>query len=362
MWIGAPSPGRSPAPLTMPRRASIAPGGADADPCQLARLDAGRITHLLQSCGERRDDGVGVALRGGGLLRVGHDAAAAVEQDGLDLGAAEIEAADKAAAAASGTHGPIVPHRLDGRVFRSSARGGRGCSTGTPRGRQARGMTTPVLEPVRPEHAERLRELRATPEVAHWWDPAPEGWPLEPEARSLPVHDPARRRGGGVHAVLRGARPGLPARRRRHLPRAPVTRGAASAARRCGRSSASDRRARPPPRHALHRARQRPRDPRYEKVGFRGVGVLRKARLRPRERRVGRRASDGATSSVESTPAREPSPVALGAVVLGVDVGGTRSPWRRSTAWSSSDAVEQPTELTGDGGAARRDRGSRCAR
>ena len=42
-------------------------------------------------------------------------------------------------------------------------------------------MTTPVLEPVRPEHAERLRELRATPEVAHWWDPAPEGWPLEPD-------------------------------------------------------------------------------------------------------------------------------------------------------------------------------------
>lgn len=38
-----------------------------------------------------------------------------------------------------------------------------------------------MLEPVRPEHAERLRELRATPEVAHWWDPAPEGWPLEPD-------------------------------------------------------------------------------------------------------------------------------------------------------------------------------------
>ena len=29
--------------------------------------------------------------------------------------------------------------------------------------------------------AERLRELRATPDVAHWWDPAPEGWPLEPD-------------------------------------------------------------------------------------------------------------------------------------------------------------------------------------
>jgi aminoglycoside 6'-N-acetyltransferase len=39
-----------------------------------------------------------------------------------------------------------------------------------------------VIEHVRPEHAERLKELRRTPEVARWWDPAPEGWPLEPEA------------------------------------------------------------------------------------------------------------------------------------------------------------------------------------
>jgi len=39
-----------------------------------------------------------------------------------------------------------------------------------------------LLEPVRPEHAERLRALRRTPEVARWWDPAPETWPLEAEA------------------------------------------------------------------------------------------------------------------------------------------------------------------------------------
>jgi aminoglycoside 6'-N-acetyltransferase len=38
---------------------------------------------------------------------------------------------------------------------------------------------TVVLEPVRPEHAERLRELRRSPEVARWWDPPSEGWPLE---------------------------------------------------------------------------------------------------------------------------------------------------------------------------------------
>jgi aminoglycoside 6'-N-acetyltransferase len=36
-----------------------------------------------------------------------------------------------------------------------------------------------VLEPVRPEHAERLRELRSSLEVARWWDSPPEGWPLE---------------------------------------------------------------------------------------------------------------------------------------------------------------------------------------
>ena len=38
-----------------------------------------------------------------------------------------------------------------------------------------------ALEPVRPEHAERLRELRTAPEVAPWWNPPPEGWPLEAE-------------------------------------------------------------------------------------------------------------------------------------------------------------------------------------
>jgi aminoglycoside 6'-N-acetyltransferase len=38
-----------------------------------------------------------------------------------------------------------------------------------------------VLEPVRPEHAQPLREMRSSPEVARWWNPAPDGWPLEPE-------------------------------------------------------------------------------------------------------------------------------------------------------------------------------------
>jgi aminoglycoside 6'-N-acetyltransferase len=35
-----------------------------------------------------------------------------------------------------------------------------------------------TLEPLRPQHAERLRALRSAPEVARWWDPAPTGWPL----------------------------------------------------------------------------------------------------------------------------------------------------------------------------------------
>ena len=43
------------------------------------------------------------------------------------------------------------------------------------------GIVTVVLEPVRPEHAERLRALRSSPEVARWWDPAPPCWPLEAE-------------------------------------------------------------------------------------------------------------------------------------------------------------------------------------
>jgi aminoglycoside 6'-N-acetyltransferase len=38
-----------------------------------------------------------------------------------------------------------------------------------------------VLEPMQPEHAERLRELRNTPEVARWWQRAPDGWPLAAE-------------------------------------------------------------------------------------------------------------------------------------------------------------------------------------
>lgn len=46
-----------------------------------------------------------------------------------------------------------------------------------------------LLEPVLPEHAERLRMLRATPEVARWWDPPPAGWPLndEPDLHKLTV-------------------------------------------------------------------------------------------------------------------------------------------------------------------------------
>jgi aminoglycoside 6'-N-acetyltransferase len=38
-----------------------------------------------------------------------------------------------------------------------------------------------VLEPMRPEHAEPLRAMRSSPEVARWWGPPPDGWPLEIE-------------------------------------------------------------------------------------------------------------------------------------------------------------------------------------
>lgn len=38
-----------------------------------------------------------------------------------------------------------------------------------------------VLEPLAPEHAERLRELHATPEVARWWQLPADDWPLAPD-------------------------------------------------------------------------------------------------------------------------------------------------------------------------------------
>jgi aminoglycoside 6'-N-acetyltransferase len=46
-----------------------------------------------------------------------------------------------------------------------------------------------TLEPVRREHAQRLRDLRSTPEVARWWDSPPEGWPLDldPEDRNFAI-------------------------------------------------------------------------------------------------------------------------------------------------------------------------------
>jgi aminoglycoside 6'-N-acetyltransferase len=46
-----------------------------------------------------------------------------------------------------------------------------------------------ALEPVRPEHADRLRALRLTPEVARWWQPPAEEWPLdvEPDLHKLAV-------------------------------------------------------------------------------------------------------------------------------------------------------------------------------
>ena len=43
------------------------------------------------------------------------------------------------------------------------------------------GVPELTIEPLRPEHAEPLRALRATPEVARWWEPAAPGWPLEAE-------------------------------------------------------------------------------------------------------------------------------------------------------------------------------------
>lgn len=45
------------------------------------------------------------------------------------------------------------------------------------------------LEAVGPEHAEPLKEMRASPEVVRWWEPAGEGWPLtlEPQVEGLVI-------------------------------------------------------------------------------------------------------------------------------------------------------------------------------
>jgi aminoglycoside 6'-N-acetyltransferase len=44
-----------------------------------------------------------------------------------------------------------------------------------------------VIIPADPGNAERLRELRAVPEVARWWDPPPDDWPL-PDEPGLQVY------------------------------------------------------------------------------------------------------------------------------------------------------------------------------
>jgi aminoglycoside 6'-N-acetyltransferase len=45
------------------------------------------------------------------------------------------------------------------------------------------------LRPLEPADAEPLRRIRATPEVARWWDDPEEGWPLtdDPEATRLVI-------------------------------------------------------------------------------------------------------------------------------------------------------------------------------
>lgn len=45
------------------------------------------------------------------------------------------------------------------------------------------------LEAVGPEHVEPLKEMRASPEVVRWWEPAGEGWPftLEPQVEGLVI-------------------------------------------------------------------------------------------------------------------------------------------------------------------------------
>ena len=139
-----------------------------------------------------------------------------------------------------------------------------------------------MLEPVRPEHAGPLRSLRATPEVARWWEPPADGWPLEPEddlwTFAILVE-------GKVAGYLQFWEDPDPSSRHADvdifLGPAHQDRGLGTEAMRTVVSHLIDER-----RHhritlgtSVHNARAIRS---YEKVGFRTVGVMRKAALNHR--------------------------------------------------------------------------------
>jgi aminoglycoside 6'-N-acetyltransferase len=134
-----------------------------------------------------------------------------------------------------------------------------------------------ALEPTRPEHAERLRALRATPEVLLWWEPAPDGWPQrtpEPVEQLTVVVD------GEVAGYVQFAEEADPDSRHAdvdiflgpdHLGRGLGT----EAMRLVVRHLIDERRHH---RITLYTSPDNARAIRsYEKVGFRPVGVLRKS-------------------------------------------------------------------------------------
>jgi hypothetical protein len=96
-----PGAGHDPAPRVDDARR------ADADAGQVARLDARLRADLGECIRQRRHHVLGAARLRRGAASICEDLAAPVQQNRLDLGAAEIETADETAA--RGTHGAIVP-------------------------------------------------------------------------------------------------------------------------------------------------------------------------------------------------------------------------------------------------------------
>jgi aminoglycoside 6'-N-acetyltransferase len=132
---------------------------------------------------------------------------------------------------------------------------------------------------MRSEHAERLRELRAAPEVERWWGPAEDGWPLEVEEELTKLVVNA---GGDVVGFVQFWEEADPEARHADIDifiaAGHQERGLGSEAMAVALAHLMDERG-----HHRVTLTTSPKNARaihvYEKLGFRRVGVLRKSQL-----------------------------------------------------------------------------------
>ena len=90
-----------------------AAGGADADPRERVGCDLGRLRRLLERLGDRADDLRGTAVGRRRPPRLTDDGIALVDDDGLDLGAAEVDAASHGRFLAFDRQPPAVDQELE---------------------------------------------------------------------------------------------------------------------------------------------------------------------------------------------------------------------------------------------------------